>query len=141
MDRSHTSFLSQTDKTLHQKVSDAFLLSVTAHCHICDISFIQNHKKSTVSQNFLFFFHNQKHGIVSGQKSEKSLFCPRNMKKILFDLHYLIQVIHKHFSQDHTVAPSCFCAFSLSARSLSAWETRRYSGTCSAAVSVRPSLQ
>ena len=105
-----------------------------------DVTLIQNHEKPTVTQYLLFFFYYQKHSIIPGQKSKKSLFCPWNMKKILLYLHYLIQIIYKHFTKDHSSAPACLCAFSLSARSRSAWDTRRYSGVCSIAVSVRPSL-
>ena len=89
---------------------------------------------------YFFFFYDKKHCIFFGKKSKKTFFCPWHMKKILLNLHYLIQVIHKHFPQDHIFVPAGFCSFSLSARSRSAWETRRYSGICSIAVSVRPSL-
>ena len=130
----------KADQALHQKSANSFFLSVPAHSHIGNISLIQNHKKTAVTQNLFFLFHHQKHGIIPGQKSKKTFFCPWHMKKILLNLHYLIQVIHKHFPQDHIFVPAGFCSFSLSARSRSAWETRRYSGICSIAVSVRPSL-
>ena len=130
----------KADQALHQKSANSFFLSVPAHSHIGNISLIQNHKKTAVTQNLFFLFHHQKHGIIPGQKGKKTFFCPWHMKKILLNLHYLIQVIHKHFPQDHIFVPAGFCSFSLSARSRSAWETRRYSGICSIAVSVRPSL-
>ena len=110
----------KTDQTLHQKRTNAFSLSVFSYCHICNISLIQDHKKSAVTQYFFFLFYYQKHGIISGKKSKKTFFCPWNMKQVLLYFHYLIQVIYKHFTQNHASAPACFCAFSRSARSLSA---------------------
>lgn len=111
-------------------MANSFPLAVTPYSNVCNVSFIQHHNKPAVGKDSSLFLYYKEHGFLPHEISKKAFPGPRHSEKVCFNFHYLIQVIHKHLTENHAVSP----AFCLSARSLSAWETRRYSGLCSRAV-------
>lgn len=80
MNRGYAALQSKTYKAIHKEMTNPFPLSVRPDSDICDVSLIQNHKKSTIRKDFSFFLHYKKHSIFSCKKSKETFLRPGHRK-------------------------------------------------------------